>query len=76
MLMTAARALDDHDTEEMAERGYRDTAGLIMEIDRVLPGLVIREMEQDGLPVRDVSAWASSIVHEAWTHKQLSSSAA
>ncbi|MDQ3810463.1 MAG: hypothetical protein M3336_09250 [Chloroflexota bacterium] len=67
MLMTTARALGDHDTEEMAEQGYRDCARMVMDIDRVMPGLVAEEMQQDGLPAQDVSEWASGIVHNAWT---------
>ena len=70
MLLTTARALDDHDTEELAERGYRDTARLVMDIDRVLPPVVVRELQQDGLPAHDVSEWASNIVHGAWSGQQ------
>jgi hypothetical protein len=76
MLMTTARALDDHDTEELAERGYRDTARLVMEIDRVLPRVVVQELQQDGLPAHDVSDWASNIIHGAWDREQTQRTAA
>jgi hypothetical protein len=76
MLLTTARALDDDVTEELAERGYRDTARLVMEIDRVLPAVVVQELQQDGLPAHDVSEWARNIVHGAWTGEQAQRSAA
>lgn len=66
MLMTTARALGDHDTEELAERGYRDTARLVMRIDRVMPSLVVEELRQDGFTAPDVSEWASNIITTAW----------
>ncbi|HEV7662934.1 MAG TPA: hypothetical protein VGQ62_05315, partial [Chloroflexota bacterium] len=76
MLMTTARALQEHDTEELAERGYRDTARLVMEIDRVLPRVVVKELQQDGLQAQDVSAWAEHQISEAWTSRKVGSSVA
>ncbi len=66
MLGVTARSLGDHDTEEMAEQGYRDCAIMAMEIDRLMPTLVVQEMRQDKLPAQDVSEWADRIVREAW----------
>jgi len=66
MLMTTARSLGDHATEELAEQGYRDCARMVMQIDRVMPGLVVEEMRQDGLPTQDIGQWAQEIVHRAW----------
>jgi hypothetical protein len=57
----------------MAEQGYRDTARLVMRIDRVMPSLVMEELEQDGLPAQDVADWAHRIVSDAWTREQVSS---
>ena len=76
MLMTTARALQDHDTEELAERGYRDTARLVMDLDRVLPRVVVEEMKQDGLPAQDVSDWANKMINDAWSRQGVGSSAA
>jgi hypothetical protein len=66
MLATTARALGDHDTEELAEAGYRDHARLVIEVDRLLPTVVVQELQQDKLPAQDVSDWAQRIIHTAW----------
>lgn len=67
MLLTTARALGDHETEELAEEGYRDAARLVMELDRSLPDVLVTELRQDGFQAQDVSEWAGRIVHDAWT---------
>ncbi|MDQ6669234.1 MAG: hypothetical protein M3069_00445 [Chloroflexota bacterium] len=67
MLLTTARSLADHETEELAEQGYRDTARIATEIDHLMPRLVVQELQQDHLPGQDVSEWARGIVHTAWT---------
>ena len=69
LLLTSARALGDHDTEELGEQGYRDCARLAMQIDRLMPGLVVQELQQDGLPAQNVDEWARGIVHGAWTRE-------
>ena len=66
MLMTTARSLGDHETEELAEQGYRDCARMVMQIDQIMPGLVFEEMRQDSLPAQDVAQWTKDIVHRAW----------
>jgi DNA-binding ferritin-like protein len=73
MLMTTARSLGDHDTEELAEQGYRDCARLVMRIDDVMPTLVFEELRQDGLPAQNVSDWAHGIISGAWTREQAGS---
>jgi DNA-binding ferritin-like protein len=73
MLMTTARSLGDHDTEELAEQGYRDSARLVMQIDRVMPSLVIEELHQDGFAAQDAAEWAQRIVSDAWTREQIGS---
>lgn len=69
MLMSTARSLDDHDTEELAESGYRDTARLIIQVDRLMPDLVVEELRQNEFPAQDVSAWAQRIVSDAWNRE-------
>jgi ferritin-like metal-binding protein YciE len=69
MLATTARALGDSETEELAEEGYRDTARMETEIDHLMPSLVVQELVQDHLPAQDVSEWARSFVHSAWTRE-------
>ena len=69
MLVTTARSLGDHDTEELAEQGYRDTARMAMEIDHLMPALVVQEMQHDKLPAQNVAEWARVIVHGAWNRE-------
>jgi DNA-binding ferritin-like protein len=73
MLMTTARALGDHATEELAEQGYRDCARLVMQVDRAMPALVVQELQQDDLPAQDVTDWAERIASEAWTRQRVGS---
>ena len=73
MLMTTARSLGDHETEELAEQGYRDSARLVMRVDRVMPSLVKEELQQDGFAAQDVTDWAQRIVSDAWTREQVGS---
>jgi ferritin-like metal-binding protein YciE len=67
MLATTARALGDNETEVLAEEGYRDTAQMAKEIDHLMPAIVVQELVQDKLPAQNVSEWARSFVHTAWT---------
>jgi hypothetical protein len=71
MLMATARALGDHESEELAEQGYRDCARLLMRIDGLLPALVSQELRQDGFGATNVSEWAAGIVSDAWRRNQL-----
>jgi hypothetical protein len=76
MLMSTARSLGDHETEELAEQGYRDCARLVMRIDQLMPALVLQELEQDGFAARPVSDWATTIVSSAWAREDLGRRAA
>ena len=69
MLLTTARSLGDHETEELAEQGYRECARMVMDIDSLMPQLVVRELQQDKLPAQDVTGWARDIVHNAWSRQ-------
>ncbi|HLI28357.1 MAG TPA: DUF892 family protein [Chloroflexota bacterium] len=69
MLHTTAAALGDEETARLAEQSYRDCARLVMHIDRILPGLVIAELRQDQLNVRDVAERCRQLVHDAWTRE-------
>jgi hypothetical protein len=69
MLMTTARSLGDHETEELAEGGYRDCARMIMDIDQAMPGLVVDELRQDQFAAQDVSDWAQNLIHGAWNRQ-------
>ena len=76
MLMSTARSLGEHETEELAEQGYRDCSRLVMEIDRVMPGLVVQELQQDGFSAQPVADWAHHIVSDAWNRQQVNSGVA
>ncbi len=66
MLHTTSKGLGDLETAAIAERGYRHMARLIMNIDRLLPKLVVEELRQDGLTVSDVSEDCRKLVKQAW----------
>jgi ferritin-like metal-binding protein YciE len=67
ILDTVARALGDGDTAAIAEAGYREAARMLIEIDRLLPGLVMHELRRAGAPVvADVSTEVRRTVKEAW----------
>lgn len=66
MLHTTAEALADQETAALAETGYRDMARMVMAIDRLMPALVIAELQQDGLSVNDVQEHCRQLVSDAW----------
>jgi ferritin-like metal-binding protein YciE len=67
ILDTTARAVGDLDTAAIAESGYRDAARMLIEIDRLLPGLVLEELRRAGVAtVADVSNEVRRTVKEAW----------
>lgn len=65
-LHTTSMGLGDQETGALAERGYRDAARMVMEINDIMPQLVVREMQQDGLPMRDVSQECHDLIRDAW----------
>jgi ferritin-like metal-binding protein YciE len=66
MLHTTASGLGDDETKMLAERGYRDAARMVMQVDRLMPSLVLEELRQDGLRVDDVAEDCRAMVHDAW----------
>jgi hypothetical protein len=40
-----------------------------MQIDHLMPSLVVQELRQDKLPAQDESEWARTIVHGAWNRE-------
>jgi hypothetical protein len=65
-LYTTATALSDRDTAAVAEHGYRDAARMIMQIDRILPTVVIQDLRQQGLRVADVAGEILPMIPAAW----------
>jgi hypothetical protein len=66
MLHTTAKGLSDDGTAMLAERGYRNCARMVMRINQIMPGLVVSEMKQDGLPMMDVSQECHRLISDAW----------
>jgi len=75
MLLTTARALDDAPVAEVAEQHLRNYAGDIMTLTQIIPGAVVRFLQEEKLPVRGdvvddvvetvVAAWQSQAPDEA-----------
>jgi len=76
MLHTTALALGDPETGRLADRGYRDMARLMMEIDRIMPGLVVAEMRENGFTPRDTSAESARLISDAWRRSSAPSGSA
>jgi hypothetical protein len=69
MLHTTAAGLGDDETARLADRGYRDCARMVMDVDRLMPTLVVQELRQDGLSTQDVSGECRRLVSEAWSRQ-------
>lgn len=75
MLHTTATSLGDTATAMIAERGYSETAGAIMLIDRVLPRMVVEELgEEKSLHPTDTSAQCQEMIKKAWNREAASMS--
>ena len=70
MLYTTATSLADAETASLAERGYQETAKMIMHVDRILPKIVTEELREDRelMPV-DVQEQARVMVKNAWNRE-------
>jgi hypothetical protein len=67
MLHTTASSLGDVETTRLAERGYADTAKMIMLIDRIMPKIVIEELREDeALRPDDTQEQTHSMVRKSW----------
>jgi hypothetical protein len=67
MLHTTASSLGDVETTRLAERGYADTAKMIMLIDRIMPKIVIEELREDeALRPDDTQEQTHSMVKKSW----------
>ena len=70
MLHTTASALGDAATTILAERGYADTARMIMHVDRILPKIVVEELREDRtLHPADIEKQTRSMVRAAWNRE-------
>lgn len=67
MLHTTASSLSDAETARLAERGYAETARVIMHIDRIMPKIVVEELREDkALQPVDTQDLTRSMVRGAW----------
>lgn len=67
-LVTTAVALGDRTTSHLAERGMRECAMAAMEVQRLLPSIVVRELQDGKLGELDPAAVeeARNATNEAW----------
>jgi DNA-binding ferritin-like protein len=67
MLHTTATSLGDAETARLAERGYAETAKLIMHVDHILPKIVIEELREDrALRPNDTEEQSWQMLKKAW----------
>ena len=70
MLHTTASSLGDTATASLAERGYADTARMIMHVDKILPKIVVEELREDkALHPADIENQTRSMVRAAWNRE-------
>jgi ferritin-like metal-binding protein YciE len=68
MLHSTALALRDTSTAELARKHLEDWTPLIVQLSEVIPFVVIRELEQDSLPIDgNAAAEALKNTHHAWS---------
>jgi ferritin-like metal-binding protein YciE len=66
-LHTAALAAGDQKTAEIARRHLRDTTHFAIEINQLLPKLLLEDLRRNGVPVSDGAlARAQKTVREIW----------
>jgi hypothetical protein len=71
MLHTTALGLGDESTAALAKRHLDDTARLTMEITRVIPGVVLQELADDGENVTQaVRERALADARDSWHQRQ------
>jgi hypothetical protein len=67
MLHTTASSLGDAATAMLSDRGYTDTTKVIMEINRILPKIVVEELrENKELHPVDTNEQTRQMVQNAW----------
>lgn len=70
MLHTTASSLGDAATASMAERGYADTARMIMHVDTILPKIVVEELGEDkALHPANVEEQTRRMMKNAWNRE-------
>ena len=67
MLLSTARSLDDAAVAEVAEQHLRNYAGSVMTLTQIIPGAVVKFLQEEELPARgDVVPGVVQTVVEEW----------
>ena len=67
MLHTTALSLDDREVSELAQQHFRDYAHATTRLHAIVPGAVIRNLQEQGLPARtEVLTQVSRTIEEVW----------
>ena len=67
MLYTTALSLDDREVAELGQQHFRDYANATTRLHAIVPGAVIRTLQDQGLPARtEVLSQVSRTVEEVW----------
>ena len=66
MLHTTALALGDQEVADLARQHFRDYAAVILRFDSLVPAAVVRYLQEEGLPAKDVVSQVNQTVKEAW----------
>lgn len=67
MLLTTARSLDDASVADVAELHLRNYAGSVMTLTQIIPGAVVKFLQQEELPARgEVVPDVVQTVVDAW----------
>ncbi len=75
MLATTARSLDEPGVAELAERHLKAYAEAIMTLHNLIPGAVVRFLQEDGLPARsEVVPMVVRSLEELWRPQQVAAS--
>jgi ferritin-like metal-binding protein YciE len=66
MLHTTALSLGDQEVADLGRQHFRDYANAILRFDTLVPEAVVRYLQQEGLPAKDVVSQVNRTVKEAW----------
>jgi hypothetical protein len=68
MLHTTALSLEDREVAELAQQHFRDYAHATTRLHAIVPGAVIRNLQEQGLPARqEVLSEVNRTVEEVWS---------
>lgn len=75
MLYTTALSLDDREVADLAQQHFRDYAHATTRIHAIVPGAVIRHLQEDKLPARtEVLSQVHRTVAEVWNTQSAAAS--